>query len=162
MKTLWNNQMRTTSRRHHLSSRSMSVRRRGTSLLELVVGAALLGVFLSGLVPMLRSVHLASRFNEQHQSANQELANQMEHLAALPAGSIDAEHLASLEPSLVAQSQLPDVQLTATASPADAGTQKITCELTWSTDTTNQTAPVRLTAWFPAGPADTDSVAAIP
>jgi len=162
MKTLRNNQTRTTPRQNQLSSRSLSVRRRGTSLLELVVGAVLLGVFLSGLVPMLRSVHIASRFNEQHQLAAQELANQMEQLAALPVGRIDAEHLASLEPSLAAQSKLPDVQLTATAEPADVGTQKITCELTWSTDTTNQAAPVRLTAWFRAAPAATNPVAANP
>jgi len=127
-----------------------------------VVGAVLLGVFLSGLVPMLRSVHIATRFNEQHQFATQELANQMEQLAALPPGKIDAQYLASLEPSLATQSKLPDVQLTATASPADEGTQKITCELTWNTDMTSQVSPVRLTAWFPAGPAATDPVAANP
>ena len=154
--------MRRNSCHHQLSSASLAVRRRGTSLLELVVGAVLLGVFLTGLVPMLRSAHVASRFNEQLQLAAQELANQMEHLAALPVGRIDSELLASLEPSLAAQSRLPDVQLTAVAEPADTSMQKVTCELMWNTDTTNQAEPVRLTAWFPVGSAAADPVTETP
>lgn len=123
--------------------------RRGTSMLELVVGTVLIGIFLASTVPMLRWVHISSRFNEEHRIATQELANQMEQLAALPPGELTDDYLATLQPSAATHSALPDAHLTVASSLADADTQKITFELSWNGDLSRQIAPVRLTAWFP-------------
>lgn len=133
-----------------LSPANGHARRRGATLLELVVGAVLIGVFVTGAVPVIRWVHLASRLNEQHRIATQEIANQMEHLAALPASGITAEHLESLTPSAASQSSLPDADLKAVTEPSGDGLQKVTLNLTWTSASSAQSYPVRLTAWLPS------------
>lgn len=118
-------------------------------MLELVVGAALIGVFVSSTVPMVRWVHLSSRINEQKSLATQEVANQMEHLAALPAAERTAEHLDSLAVSDTVQTILPDAKLTTIAETSD-GLQKLTLTLTWTGSSSVETYSTHLTAWLPA------------
>lgn len=133
-----------------LTSRGNNPRqRRGATMLELVVGAVLVGIFVSTTVPLIRWVHMSSRLNEQHQIATSEVANQMERLAALPASQLTAGHLESLQPSAATLAALSDVEMTAVSVPGDDGLQKITLEITWISDMSHETSPIRLAAWFP-------------
>lgn len=130
--------------------RSRTFDRRGTTMLEAVVAAILLGVFLAAVVPVFHWTNSARRMNERHLMADLELSNQMELLAALPATARTAERMQSLKPSTDAIAAIPDAVLKATVNDeSESGLQRISLELTWMNDQGQPTGPVRLTAWFP-------------
>ena len=134
--------------RSHASLRLFSDRS-GAFMLELVVGAAIIGVFLSAVGPMLRWIHETKQTNERHLTAMQELSTQMEQIAALPASALTDETLQSLVVSGSTQSLLPDAEFTATLTPDDDRMQRVTLSLSWASSTGMTVEPKRLTAWFP-------------
>ena len=119
-------------------------------MLELVVGAVLIGIFVSGTIPMIRWVQTASRIDEQHATATQEVANLMERLSALPASERTTEYLESLTVSDSAQAALPDAELVVAADGSDDGLQKLTLSLSWGGSSPAETYSTKLTAWLPS------------
>jgi hypothetical protein len=120
-------------------------------MLEVVVGAVLLGVFLGTVGPMFRWIHDSKRTNERHLLAMQELSTQMEQLAALPPSALTTESVQSIAISESTMTRLPDSQLAATLSP-DNGMQRVTLTMSWINDAGMTVEPKRLTAWFPLEP----------
>jgi hypothetical protein len=130
-----------------VSSRLAS-HRSGAFMLEVVVGAVLLGVFLATVGPMFRWIHDSKRTNERHLLAMQELSTQMEQLAALPRSALTTESVQSIAISESTKTRLPDSQLAATLSPDD-GMQRVMLTISWINDAGMAVEPKRLTAWFP-------------
>ena len=118
-------------------------------MVEVVVGAVLLGVFLSSVGPMFRWIHESKRTSDRHLLAMQELATQMEQLAALPPSQITDEKLQSLSLTDATSTLVPDAKLTATRQPDKDRLQRITLSLAWVNDAGMSVEPKRLTAWFP-------------
>lgn len=127
----------------------LSDRRSGAFMVELVVGAVLLGIFLSSVGPMFRWIHEAKRTSDCHLLAMEELATQMEQLAALPPSQITDEKLHSLSLTESTQTMIPDAKLTATRQPDGDSLQRVTLSLAWVNDAGMAVEPKRLTAWFP-------------
>ena len=127
----------------------LAAHRAGAFMVELVVGAVLLGIFLSSVGPMFRWIHDARRTSDRHLFAMQELATQMEQLAALPPSQITDERLQSLSITDSTRAMIPDANLIATRQPEEYGLQRVTLELSWVNDAGMNVEPKRLTAWFP-------------
>lgn len=123
--------------------------RPGTFMLELVVGAAILGIFLSAIGPMFRWIQETKRTNERHLVAMQELSTQMEQIAALPASDLTDKSLQSIVVSESTLLQLSDAELTATLTPDNDRMQRVTLSLSWVSNNGLTVDPKRLTAWFP-------------
>jgi Tfp pilus assembly protein PilE len=132
------------------ASSRLSNHRSGAFMLELVVGAVLLGVFFSTVGPMFRWIHESKRANDQHLAAMQELSTQMEKLAALQPSGLTSETLQSLAISDSTRILLPDAELTTTTAATDNDRlQRVTLTLTWINNAGMAVEPKRLTAWFP-------------
>ncbi|NQV28022.1 MAG: hypothetical protein HQ518_27035 [Rhodopirellula sp.] len=116
---------------------------------EVVVGAVLLGVFLSTVGPMFHWIRESKRTNDRHLLAMQELTTQMEQLAALPPSQITDEKLQSLSMTESTRTLIPDAKLTATREPDTDRLQRVTLSLAWINDVGRDVEPRRLTAWFP-------------
>jgi hypothetical protein len=93
----------------------------------------------------------------EYRIAIEELSNQLERLAVLPAGERSAQ-AAHLAPSDFAESHLRGARLTATLAPADFG-DRLTLELVWD-EPQRRDAPVRLVAWLAPAPASASAPAA--
>jgi hypothetical protein len=124
-------------------------RRSGALMVELVVGAVLLGIFLSSVGPMFRWIRDARLTSDQHLFAMQELATQMEQLAALPPAQITDEQLQSLSITDSTRAMIPEAKLTPTRQLNEDGLQRITLAISWINDAGMDVEPKRLTAWFP-------------
>lgn len=124
-------------------------RRSGTTVLEIVVGTIILGVFISGIVPVFRWMHVSKSTNERHFVAMQELSTRMERLSAMPVTEIDEQYLQSLRLSESTQSLLQDAELTATMTREDQTMLRVSLALSWTNNAGRPVAPKRLTAWFP-------------
>ena len=127
----------------------LAAHRAGAFMVELVVGAVLLGIFLSSVGPMFRWIHDARRASDRHLFAMQELATQMEQLAALPPSQVTDERLQSLTITESTRAMIPDANLTATRESEEDGLQRVSLELSWVNDAGMDVEPKRLTAWFP-------------
>jgi len=132
------------------ASSRLSDRRSGALMVELVVGAVLLGIFLSSVGPMFRWIRDARLASDRHLFAMQELGTQMEHLAALPPSQITDERLQSLSITDSTRTMIPEANLTAARQPNEDGMQRITLAISWVNDAGMNVEPKRLTAWFPA------------
>ena len=143
--------------RHSLNNRNrkppvsarLESRRSGALMVEVVVGAVLLGIFLSSVGPMFRWIRDARLTSDRHLFAMQELATQMEQLAALPSSQITDQRLQSLSITDSTRTMIPDANLTATRQAEEDGLQRVTLELAWVNDAGMDVEPKRLTAWFP-------------
>jgi hypothetical protein len=118
-------------------------------MVEVVVGAVLLGIFLSSVGPMFRWIHESKRTSDRHLFAMEELATQMEQLAALPPSQITKDKLQSLALSESTRTLIPDAKLTATLQADKDRLQRVTLSLAWANDAGMNVEPKRLTAWFP-------------
>lgn len=123
--------------------------RSGALLLELVVGAVLLGVFLGTVGPMFRWLHESKRFNDRRLIAIQELSTQMESLAAMSPAELTAERLQLLTVSGSTAATLPELQLAAKLQADGEFMQRVTLTLSWTGDSGTAVEPEQLTAWFP-------------
>ena len=115
---------------------------------ELVVGAVLLGIFLSSVGPMFLWIHESKRTTDQHMVATQELSTQMEQLAALPVSEVTNSRLQSLVLTGSTRELIPDAKLTASLE-NEGRLQRITLSLAWENNAGMDVEPKRLTAWFP-------------
>lgn len=124
--------------------------RRGALLVEVIVGCVMLGVFLVAVVPMVTWVRTSRLTAESQQVAVNELANLMEHVAALPPADRTEEGLRQLTLSRSALAVLDDASLTVAIQPSEqlSDLQQVTLSLTWTDHAGQQVRPVRLSAWF--------------
>ena len=130
-------------------------RRRGITLTEVIVSCTLLASSMTVVIPMTFRLAHVRRTTHEGQLAQQELANQMDFLTALPREQLQsAAAQVKLHPSTA--QQLADAQLTASVTkgvpdPSDAG-RRIQLELTWTNSLGHPMAPRRLTSWvYPPG-----------
>jgi len=127
----------------------LSSRRSGAFMVEVVVGAVLLGIFLSSVGPMFRWIRETKRTSDRHFFAMEELATQMEQLAALPPSQITDSRLQALTLTESTRTLIPDAKLTATREADNDRLQRVALSFTWVNDAGMPVEPKRLTAWFP-------------
>tara|TARA_R110002072_G_scaffold303099_1_gene493378 strand:+ start:65558 stop:65938 length:381 start_codon:yes stop_codon:yes gene_type:complete len=118
-------------------------------MVEVVVGAVLLGIFLSSVGPMFRWIRESKRTSDRHQFAMEELSTQMEQLAALLPSQITKDKLQLLTLSESTRTMIPEAKLTATLEPDKDRLQRVTLSIAWVNDAGMSVEPKRLTAWFP-------------
>ncbi len=125
-------------------------RRRGSLMLEVLVGTVLLGAFFVGALPVIAWVRTAQQLSVEQRIASLELANQMERVAAVTAVQRTEERLSQLKLSAEAAAVLDDAELSALVRSSEAfpGLQQIQLSLVWTNDSNQQVKPARLTAWF--------------
>jgi len=117
-------------------------------MVELMVGAALTGVFLTSIAPLIRWTQLTGRLAEQQSVAMRELSSQMEQLAALPPDMLTPDRLSAVTLSEGARAVLPDGSLTAELGETEDGLRRAVLSAVWTDDAGRQIQPVRLTAWL--------------
>jgi len=104
-------------------------RRHGFSMLEVVAASSLTVVALASITPVfVRQARLLAE-SRRERIALEELANQAERIAAMPAGDLD-RHLAALAVSPLASRHLPDARLDAVRGDSPLG-PTITLRLAW-------------------------------
>jgi hypothetical protein len=129
--------------------------RRGSLLIELIASLGVLTTVIVVATPLtVRHGRLLTSARE-YRIAIEEMSNQLERLAVLPASERSAQ-AAHLAPSEFAAKRLRGAKLTATLAPADVG-ERITLELVWD-ERQRRDAPVRLVAWL--APASAPAAAA--
>lgn len=124
-------------------------RRRGTTLVEVVVTAVLLGTVFVVAVPTIGWVGYARRAAERRVQATLEVENIMERLTARDWDEITNDAAAAVELSDAVRAQLPGANLECTVeenaeSPAE---KRVSVRLSWSDRAGHTVAPVRLVAW---------------
>ncbi|MHC4876973.1 MAG: type IV pilus modification PilV family protein [Planctomycetota bacterium] len=135
------------------ASSSLRPSRRGALLVELIVGAVLLSVFLGATLPLISWVRSARRNTADHRLAATELSNQMERISAWAPDARTQQRLNQLDISDETAATLADAVFTATAtqSPRFPELQQITLALSWKDRSGVEVRPVRLTALFRFG-----------
>jgi len=104
--------------------------RRGFSMLEVVAASSLTVVALASITPLfVRQARLLSE-SRRERIALEELANQAERIAALPASDLD-RHLMALTISPLASRHLPDARLDAIRGSSPLG-PTVTIRLGWN------------------------------
>lgn len=119
--------------------------RAGTTLIELLIAFTLLSTTLSVAVPLVVRHGRLLAEARHYRLALEEVSNQLDRLAALPARELPAE-LAQLAPSDFADARLPDAKLTGELSRADDG-QRLTLTLAWA-EGAERTTQVELATWI--------------
>ncbi len=122
-------------------------------LFEVMISVVLLGLLLTLLVPLVKSVNESRRIADQRRVALIELSNLLEQVASWPREKVTVDDIQKLSLSETTKAALPDATLTskATAETAPAGLMKIELALKWSQPGANA-PPVRLTGWLAAAP----------
>lgn len=119
--------------------------RRGTTALEVIVSFTLLSSVLAFATPLVvRHTRLLAG-QRHYRLALDELSNQLERLAALPATELPAA-AREIVPSEFVTTRLPGAKLQAQLIPADPG-QRLTLRLTWDEPGRRET-PLMLSAWI--------------
>ena len=122
-------------------------RRRGFSMLEVVAASSLTVVALASITPLfVRQARLLSE-SRRERIALEELANQAERIAAMPAGDLD-RLLSALALSPLASHHLPNARLEAVRGDSPLG-PTITLRLGWNAPG-RLDHPLALVTW-PAG-----------
>lgn len=105
-------------------------RRPGFSMLEVVAASSLTVMAVASITPVfVRQARLLAE-SRRERIALEELANQADRIAALPAGDLD-RHLAALALSPLASRHLPDARLDAIRGDSPLG-PTVTLRLGWS------------------------------
>jgi Tfp pilus assembly protein PilV len=125
-------------------------RRRGITLLEVVVSALLTGVMLMVSAQMLGWAVQARRTVDQRAVALQEAASLLDELTSLPWPEVTPERVNASVLSAAAAESLPEAKLeVALHEPDDDATAKrVTVTITWQSLDGLDEAPARLTAWM--------------
>jgi len=114
-------------------------------MLEVMAALAVLVAALAAITPLfVRHTRLVAE-TRRERIALEELTNQAERLAAVPAGDLDG-HLAALALSPLATDCLPEPRLTATRGSSPLGEQ-VTLRLAWSSPGRDE-KPLTLVAWL--------------
>jgi len=124
-------------------------RHRGTTIFETFVALTLISTTLAVAAPLLVRHNRLLISARHYRLACDELANQIELLAALPADDV-AEAVGELEVSAFAAERLHGATLTATLDDDDMG-QRLTLSITWD-EPGRSTAPVTLVGWIQDNP----------
>ena len=104
--------------------------RRGFSMLEVVAASSLTVMAVASITPIfVRQARLLSE-SRRERIALEELANQAERIAAMPASDLD-RHLAALAVSPLASRHLPDARLDAVRDDSPLG-PTLTLRLRWN------------------------------
>lgn len=137
--------------------------RRGVTMFEVAVAAAILALFLATSVRMMAAIAHSERGAQRRAIAQLALDNLAEELQAMPAEPRDNLLAASAEtaPGDLASARLPEdvmrrlpvAELTIAASDeTDPAALRIAFELTWKNRHRGRSRPARLTIWvFPSG-----------
>ena len=121
---------------------------RGASTLEAVVAFTLLSTILAVVTPLVVSHGRLLASHRDYQLALEELSNQADRLAALPAAELP-KAIEELVPSPLATAKLPGAKLQGELAPDDFG-QRLSLSLSWE-GAQGRTAPLRIAAWvFPS------------
>ncbi|HEV3021832.1 MAG TPA: hypothetical protein VGX76_05175 [Pirellulales bacterium] len=108
--------------------------RRGTTMIELCVAAALLAATLSAVVAMLGMVARQRRGAELRAQAIEQADNVLERLTAEPWDAISPQHAEELGLSAKIAAALPngELRVEVTSPPASATTKRIDVSIAWS------------------------------
>jgi hypothetical protein len=120
--------------------------RRGIGLMDLFVTFTLLVTLISVVTPLVVRHGQLLKSQRDYRLALDELSNQMEQLALLPAEQLPGA-LKQLTPSAFVAERLPGVELAGKLDPAEFG-GRVSLELSWNKPGRRQ-APVVLAAWVP-------------
>ena len=128
--------------------------RRGMSLLEVAVAAALLAVLLSASTQMLRVLSNQQRAAERRVVALQAVQAVAEQIGNLPAEQVTADMARQVAIPEAARSYLPAsrVNLVVAEEAEPVAAKRVSIELSWSGPGGQPAAPVRLTTWVFAEP----------
>jgi cytoskeletal protein RodZ len=143
----------------NLRSRSVT-RRRGVSIIEVVLAAAALGIVLVMIAQAIVSLDRARSATDKLDVASRELENSLKAFAARPWGDLTTETASAWQLGEEFTTQIPGAKLETSVEPAENPTAKrITMRLTLP----SKPAPLVLTTWVfePAGqedgPGETDA-----
>lgn len=120
-------------------------RRRGTSMIELLVAFTLLAAVMSSALPLVVRHGRLLMSARHYRLALDEVSAQMDRLTALSGDEIQAE-LDRLEVSAFTRERLADAELTGELQPTDWG-RRLTLSLIWQ-EAQRATAPVQLVGWI--------------
>lgn len=125
---------------------------RGFTMLEVIASAAVTALALAAVVPLFaRQVRLVAE-TRRERIAVEELANQAERLAALPAGDVD-RGLAAVEVSPEVRGLLPGARLEARRSGPSPLGERIVLALAWDA-VGRRERPLTLVTWIPPEPGE--------
>lgn len=125
--------------------------RTGLLLMEVLAAAALLGVVLAIVVPVLASVTAIRDEASRRQQAQLEVANVMEQISHRHRAG---ETVAAIAPTIAmarsTSESLPQAQLAVESHAAEgiSGAVEVALKLTWVADSGRKAAPVELRAYF--------------
>ena len=125
------------------------MKRRGTSIVEMIVASVLLAAVMAASVQMLVVSSAGRRALQRRQVALQEASNLMEHLAARPWDDLTPQAVAAVQPSQWARQALsqPSVEIEIVASPDDPAAKRIAVTLDWQQGSGRQRPRVQLVSW---------------
>lgn len=132
-------------------------RRRGATVVELVVSGIVLGAAMTVAVQLSAAAARQHRYADDRQFAENELANLMEQITARYYATVDQTAFDDWEPSDAARDRLRgaklNVEVTSTNGDGPAG-KRIALSLQWRDAGDQETAPARLVTWIypPANP----------
>ncbi len=126
-------------------------KRRGMTLIELAVAAALLGTLLTVSLKMLAASADLRRVTDQRQAASLAMGNLLERLSARPWNELTPELATKEKLPPEAARQLPDaelkIEITAQTSEAELPAKRIAVSLRWRGPGGQMVAPVKLVTW---------------
>ena len=122
--------------------------RRGTTLLELVAAAALLGTVLVICLQLLGATAAQRRHIDQRQLALMEVENTMERLAARPWNELTPQTTAG-QLSTAVRSRLSDagMKIEVTTPAGEPSAKRIAVSLRWKDGSGQFVKPVRIVTW---------------
>lgn len=127
-------------------SSGQSQRRRGVSILEVVIACILVSALVSVSAQLLRLVNRTQADTQRRETAVQEANSVLERITLAPWVNLTSEKLASETKPV---SSLPDGKLKVAVDqvPQEADAKRITVEIDWKTGQAMRASPVRLSAW---------------
>ncbi len=123
--------------------------RRGTTLLEVTVAAAMLMGMMAVCLQMFGAVAAQNRAAEIRQTAVREAANAMERLRAVSWDELTAKNLQNVRLSEEASRALPggELRIESTVPTDESDAKRIAVSVRWQDRTGRFMQPVRLVAW---------------
>jgi prepilin-type N-terminal cleavage/methylation domain-containing protein len=140
----------------------IALRRRGFTLLELIVATILLAAMAATVVPLLALASRQQRETDRRQLALYEAQNILEQIAARPWSELKPGAVEQELPQ-VCREHLPHARLDVAIDPADDGGRRIAVKLLWKLRNGVDAAPMRLVTWrYPRPARDADYAVAAP
>ncbi len=129
--------------------REASIRRRGTTVLELVAAAAVLAVLLVVCAQMLSRTAVQQRALANRRAALQMASNAMEHVHALPWDGLNEAATDAVATAVVGQEMVRGARLDVAVGEADATlrAKRIRVTVTWNEGSDEVERKQQLTAW---------------